>query len=288
MVSELLPPKIVEYCWIDTNSKKFIENAQQSYQKISAPTWPKVETIEDLMNLPNSIKQECKTHAFNPWMYLSENIDYQEWQNYTGGEITPDYLARFKYMLQDNIEYIKDQTIVDLAGNSGAESFCCMKLGAKSVTLAEARSELVDKAKNIAQLENLNVNCVVHDINQLLWTEKLCQVDTVLFLGIIYHLDNHKDVLMAITNAQPKCIIIDTIVTDHYYNDQPEIKWVEEKTDSIINAYSDSEDVKTVGQPNEAWIRLNMLELGYIEKRAKEYEKEGFFRKTYTYIKGEK
>ena len=149
MISELLPPKIVEYCWIDTNSKKFIENAQQSYQKISAPSWPKVETIEDLMNLPNNIKQECKTHAFNPWMYLSENIDQQEWQNYTGGEITPDYLARFKYMLQDNIEYIKDQTIVDLAGNSGAESFCCMKLGAKSVTLAEARSELVDKAKNI-------------------------------------------------------------------------------------------------------------------------------------------
>jgi predicted rRNA methylase YqxC with S4 and FtsJ domains len=117
-------------------------------------------------------------------------------------------------VLGNNLLYIKDKNVIDLACNLGYFTLASSNIGAKNVTGVEVRQlyiDVFDKVKTHWPHNNVTVvNANLEKIDIL--NNILIDVDTILYTGHLYHTVNHSFILNAFTKSSATCIIVESII----------------------------------------------------------------------------
>ncbi|MEQ8266827.1 MAG: class I SAM-dependent methyltransferase [Parvibaculum sp.] len=119
--------------------------------------------------------------------------------------------ARHRHVIDANIDHIRGKSVVDLACNNGRWSYAAAAAGASRVMGVEGRPEKVEEAR--ALVEKLGVSDrVSFDVGDMYdWLYEFDgEADTVLCLGVYYHIMDHYHLLRLIARHRPACIIIDS------------------------------------------------------------------------------
>ncbi len=94
--------------------------------------------------------------------------------------------------------------------------------------------------------------------------------DTLLMLGVLYHLNNHYQLLETITRSDLTGLVIDISVLDddldHYTSTDPKIKWITEQQNVDESGWELNGVNKNwtwVGHPNAAWVIQTLQYLGW-------------------------
>lgn len=192
---------------------------------------------------------------------------------FTGYRIPYGYAIRIQTQLIDNIELIKNKRVVDLGTHRGQFLYPCIELGCQSVVGVQPMPDY-NQAINEA-LAGLNYSdCAsaiygdAYDLSGL--TKILKDQDTLLMLGLIYHLNNHYQLLETITRTNLTGLVIDISVTDndiaHYTDSSPAIKWLTEQQNIDEGGWEFAGVEKNwtwVGLPNAAWLTQTLQYLGW-------------------------
>lgn len=208
--------------------------------------------------LPDKRWYEFAYHKF-----FNPEVEYDGWQPWDEWDYPERDIIRFKNIIADQRDYIKDKRVLDLACHLGYTTLFCLHNGAKYVTGTNVRQNELDIGNEICSQAGYNnfefLFSNLYNNQELL---ELCNNhDTVFFTGVLYHLNNHYPVLETLCNSTAETIIIESKVpmNEYEYNcKKPLIVWHTEKTHSYNGWYHDSPTC-FVGTPNTAWI-VNALE----------------------------
>lgn len=176
--------------------------------------------------------------------------------------------TRIQAQLVDNMELIADKHVIDIGADLGQFTYPCTILGCKTVTSAQIvdeHNQAIQSAANHYGLQDQIkiVKCDIYDTENV--NRSLHGIDTILFLGVIYHINHHYQLLETFTNSNATGIVIDCIIEDlSFWNDpQPKMNWIMEyqnKEGNGIEYKSPNSKVTWVGIPNASWI-VNSLEI---------------------------
>lgn len=277
LLAKLPEPKYYEFLYSNSEGLNKDIDLLESYNNIRADSWPKCLSVDDVYKLPKHILEECRTvHKFDPLMWEQGKINIENWKNYQGGAYPIDDLVRFQSTIFDNIEYINDKKVIDLASHAGVFSLLSLHSGASSVVATNVRQKYLDIASDCMELAGHKdkFKALFADLHDYELNTNLCKnVDTVLLFGILYHLHDHIMVLESIARAKPKTIIIDT-VDDPTIMDNPNamMSWNEEPTSNWQNGWEEGKEKIFVGTPNKVWVDTAMNLLNYVPISYKRYE----------------
>lgn len=177
---------------------------------------------------------------------------------------------RIQKQLIDNIDLIKHHRVLDLACHLGIFGDACMQLGAQSVTGTNIRPRIIDIVNQGFQHAGWQdrARVIYHDIYDTLGLQQLCdQHDLVLLAGIMYHVNNHFDILSAISRSSCRNLVIDTLYyLPDWHDTRPTVNWYLESTQPEYNG-SDPKTAETnnafVGIPNFCWYQQALELLGW-------------------------
>lgn len=179
---------------------------------------------------------------------------------------------RIQSQLIDNLDLIRGRRLVDFGCDRGQYLYPSVLLGANHVTGAQ----IVKKYNNgiNAALQHMNlgdracaVDCDVYDLDRV--KEILnTGIDTILFLGIIYHINHHYQLLKTFTDSSATAIVIDSRIycLDFYLNPDPLVQWGEEQQNEIgsgVEILAANSKVTWTGKPNASWIWNTLVKLGW-------------------------
>ena len=164
---------------------------------------------------------------------------------------------------QEYIKYnehiIKNKIVLDLACHDGISTGIIHDLGALYTYAVDARQELVDIAKSNIQR---NVEFFVGDIqDDGLISPLVEKSDTVVLLGVLYHLYNHFGFFSTILKPNVEHVLIETIAGPESLN--PEMFWGFEKVDDVLNGWHNTASVVPHGSPNLSWILQSAKAFGF-------------------------
>jgi len=161
--------------------------------------------------------------------------------------------------LKYNEHIIKNKIVLDLACHDGQSTGIIQDLGAKYTYAVEARQELVDIAKSNVQG---NVEFFVGDIQDNSLIEPMAEKsDTVVLLGVLYHLYNHFGFFSSILKPNVEHVLIETIAGPETLN--PEMFWGFEKVDDVLNGWHNTASIIPNGSPNVSWILQSAKVFGF-------------------------
>lgn len=257
----------------------------ESYRQIRDASWPDISTVEDFYNLPDHIQKECvEVHGFSPKVLLDADIQFEDFKPSSKSTITADQLMRFKHIVLDNREYIKDKAVADLACSAGFLATAMVHLAPRSFCFMDIRAttlELAKEAMSIMQVDPSKWQGLQADIHDYESNTDICKnKDTVFLCGVMYHVHDHFSLLESITKAAPATLIIETaenystVTTGNFEFkdvDNPLVPFKEESTDEVGNAYEKDKKTALVGAPNTAWFDLAMKSLGYSKVKPTKY-----------------
>jgi hypothetical protein len=197
------------------------------------------------------------------------------WENtvFTGYDLHYGDKIKFQTRLIVNQELIKDKHVVDLGTDRGQTLYPCVLLGCKSVTGVQPlpdRNAIVNYCLQHMKLDDRA--CVAfgdaYDLDNI--KKLLDGKDTLLMLGLLYHLNNHYQLLAAVTDSDITGLVIELSIPgnylfDHYVSDLPSITWsLENTTDPLNGQDQQSRNNQTwVGRPNAAWVVQTLEFLGW-------------------------
>lgn len=194
-------------------------------------------------------------------------------QMFTGYHVPYGYAIRMQTQLIDNIELIKNKRIIDLGTHRGQFLYPCIELGCQSITGVQPMPDY-NQAINEA-LAGLNyrdrASAIYGDAYDLPALSTILEnQDTLLMLGLIYHLNNHYQLLETVTRTNLTGLVIDISVTDndlaHYTDSSPAIKWLTEQQNIDEGGWEFAGIEKNwtwVGLPNAAWLIQTLQYLGW-------------------------
>jgi hypothetical protein len=181
---------------------------------------------------------------------------------------------RYKRIVTANIDHVAGKRILDLAAHDGRWTWAALKSGASYVEAVEGRPELVAAANEaLASYPKETFRFRQGDIFDYLEEIRRTHVgrfDTILCLGIFYHIAEHFRLLQLMTGLQPSAIILDTALIN---TPEPKITFQPEATESKLNAIpGDAEDeCALVGTMSRGllkqWCDLNGWQVTYIPWR---------------------
>ena len=161
--------------------------------------------------------------------------------------------------LKYNEHVIKDKIVLDLACHNGESTGIIQNLGAKHTYAVEARQELVDIAKSNIQG---NVEFSVGDIQEDSLIAPLAEKsNTVVLLGVLYHLYNHFGFFSSILKPNVEYVLIETIAGPETLN--PEMFWGFERVDRKDNGWHNTANIIPNGSPNLSWILQSAAAFGF-------------------------
>ena len=191
-----------------------------------------------------------KYYEFIYHKFFNPTVSYTEWKPWDQWDYPEKDLIRFKHIIVDNIDYIKDLKVLDVACHLGYLSLFCLHTGSKYVTGTNVREREIDLSQELCTIAGYNnfkfINLNLYDFVSM--TTQLNQHDTVLLSGILYHVNNHYQLLEYITNSNIKNIIIESEVTDN--NDQAIVNWVHENSEHRVNGFYNDLEELYVGIPS--------------------------------------
>jgi len=119
---------------------------------------------------------------------------------------------RHRRIIDANADAFSDKTVLDLACNNGRWSYAALEAGAKKVVGVEGRADKVTEARSIFErlAKSSNYEFHVGDMYDWLHDNKSQHFDTVMCLGVFYHIMDHHRLLSSIARLQPQTIIVDS------------------------------------------------------------------------------
>lgn len=120
---------------------------------------------------------------------------------------------RFTRIISANMRHhIERRRVLDLAASNGRWSCAAAEAGASDVIAIEGRESRVQEAIAEAHHLGLSDRCKFStgDMYDWLHANRNERFDTVLCLGVFYHVMDHYQLLKLIARLQPNCIIIDS------------------------------------------------------------------------------
>lgn len=152
--------------------------------------------------------------------------------------------------LQMNQHMIKDKIVLDLACHDGQSTAIIQSLGASHVYAIDIRRHLIDQAKKKIPT---GVDFYTGDITDPSLTDALVnQSQTIIMLGVFYHLFDHFRFLSNVLKPNIEHCLIETVCGPETLN--PEMFWGFEKTDHDRHGFFQNYDRVPFGVPNTAWI----------------------------------
>lgn len=235
----------------------------EKYNGLKDPGWPDIKTYDDFDHLPDAIIAECKNvHLFSPDIWFKD-IEADATRIYEKNLKTQELSYWADWILQYK-EIFQNKKIIDLACNVGHYSFFCVAQGSKNVLGVDVRQSLIDIAKDTQEILNISHELLqfdtanLHDYAQI---ADLCQDrDTVLLLGVMYHVHDHVNILNAVLQPNIQHIVIEVGNTDSIFDSpEPLIHWKIESPEKH-NAGNDSFGKNTIpiGYANLAWYKYIM------------------------------
>jgi SAM-dependent methyltransferase len=195
------------------------------------------------------------------------------YSDYTGPQLNR-LNERYKRIVTMNIGHIAGKRVLDLAAHDGRWSWAALKSGASYVEGVEGRPELVafaNKALSAFPSEAFRFSQGdIFDYLEKLKQTEVNRLDTILCLGIIYHINEHFRLLQLMAALKPGAIILDGALV---CSDEPKITFKPEATASKLNAIpgETQSDYALVGTMSRGllnqWCRLNGWSLTYIPWR---------------------
>ncbi len=146
--------------------------------------------------------------------HFPQFVETSETDPHGGGRELARMNARYRALVHEHREILKDAYVLDLASHDGRFSFAALKTGAKKVVGIEIEPGLADKAVENMRRYDVDPDSyefVVGDIFDGI--EHVERVDVVFCLGILYHINEHVRLLTKIAEAQPRWLLIDTNIT---------------------------------------------------------------------------
>jgi protein-L-isoaspartate O-methyltransferase len=171
--------------------------------------------------------------------------------------------SRYRAIIEGNVEHLKGRRVLDVASHDGRWSFAALKAECAHVTGIEAQQRLVEQANQTFQeykVDPKRYRFVIADMFDQLPQER---ADTVLLLGIYYHVSRHVDLARLVSDTGAGVIILDTNIMPG--NEGPTIRLFEERrSDQTTDLQNDQMTV--VGHPSRAAIKLIFGQFGYSVK----------------------
>lgn len=208
-------------------------------------------------SLPNKQWYEYAYHKF-----FNPTVNYNEWQPWDQWDYPEKDLIRFGRIITDNLSYINDVRVLDVACHLGYMSLFCLHNGSTQVTGTNVRPGELEIANEICSLAGYNnfefKNVNLYDLDQM--TKLYNSHDTVLLAGIIYHVNNHYQLIENVTNSTVKNIIIEGEI---YPSDDSLVHWITESTLPSTRSYSESSVQALVGVPSLAFLTTSLEFFGW-------------------------
>ena len=175
--------------------------------------------------------------------------------------------ARYEAIIQNGQPYLEGKTVVDLGAHNGRWSFAALHAGAKKVISIEGRRDMSEAEDRIfkklgvqADRYSLRVGDGLEVLNRL---GAAC--DTVLLLGIYYHVHNHLDWVKAIRGTGADNVIIDTEITPSDPADRI-VRFKFEDTENLMSTPFESFPgfgKGIVGHPSRAFVNYSFAAYGF-------------------------
>jgi 2-polyprenyl-3-methyl-5-hydroxy-6-metoxy-1,4-benzoquinol methylase len=252
--------------YVETEMKFLELTWKKQYNIIKDESWPECNTYRDFEYLPDNIKEECITlHQFSPEFWIDSitkemNAKYQYNVSFSGG-----YVRSF---FDEYPEIIKGKKIIDFGCNVGHWSIFCSMQNCLNIIGIDARLENIKIAKAIQQDLNISKQSLhfaqsnIHNYQQV---KDLCfDRETVLLLGIMYHVHDHYNILKSVCGPTVKNIVIETDEALEILDlPEPLIHWKYESTVDLQMGVDEGQDTILVGFPNTSWFDLAMKGLGF-------------------------
>jgi Methyltransferase domain len=168
--------------------------------------------------------------------------------------------TRYRAIIGGNERHLRRRRVLDIASHDGRWSFAAVQAGCAHVTGIEARPRLVEQANQTFRdygVDPDRYHFVIGDVFDELAEQK---ADTVLLLGIYYHVNRHVDLARLVSGTGATVIILDTRILPG--NEGALIRLVEESTTSEASGIGDSETI-VVGHPSRAAIEMIFGRFGF-------------------------
>lgn len=126
------------------------------------------------------------------------------------------HVVRFDQIILHNVDVLKDRRILDVGGNVGHFLRLAVYHGAYSATCLEPRAELRKEFDDLWLKDGLNPEqsqFVTGSASELEILFNPRQFDTIMCLGMLYHIHSHPPFLKALAALQPQHLILDTVVS---------------------------------------------------------------------------
>jgi len=179
---------------------------------------------------------------------------------------------RYNHIIQPQLDHITGKKILDLGAHDGRWMWACLESGAKSVTGFEARKASVEAGKkSIPSLYHDYKNSFdfrIGDVFNLISKVKPYKYDTILCLGLFYHILNHERMIALMASLKPEAIIIDSLL---FNSIEAVSRFHYEQTSNPDMGFSNNPETlvgtTSVGALNE-FAKINGYGVEYIEWRA--------------------
>jgi len=155
---------------------------------------------------------------------------------------------RQKRIIDANLDAIADKTVIDIAASNGRWSYAAIAAGAEKVFSIEGRPDRAAQARDYFDQLGVadQIEADTGDMYEWLQSKASNQYDTVLCLGIFYHVMDHYMLMRRITDLHPKTIIIDSGFVRSFRNS---VRIITENPNLYSNALSvhDGQSKEVVG-----------------------------------------
>ena len=122
--------------------------------------------------------------------------------------------ARYTMLIDRHRQLLEGATVLDLASHDGRFTLAALRAGARHVVGVEIDDVLVDRAHaNMAAYDVAPTSYEFVTRDMFRHFDELDEFDVVLCFGILYHINDHMQLLSNIAGVQPKWIIVDTKIS---------------------------------------------------------------------------
>lgn len=188
------------------------------------------------------------------------DVFHRDWK---GERRHPNRLnERFRRIIEPNLAHIRGQRVLDLGSHDGRWSMAAVASGARYVRGIEGRAELVARARETfreAGIPETVCEFVEDDFHHALEADRT-PFDTVLCLGVFYHVADHHRLMRLMAGTGAAAIILDTGVVP---TDSPVVELRFERSDSGLHALPAYGTEALIGLPARGALPLLARSVGF-------------------------
>jgi 2-polyprenyl-3-methyl-5-hydroxy-6-metoxy-1,4-benzoquinol methylase len=211
--------------------------------------------------LPDKKYYEYSYHKF-----FNPEVEFDSWQPWDQWQYPDRDLTRFDHIIGQQLDHIRGKRVLDVACHLGYLTLFCLHNQASYVTGTNIRETELAIAREINSLagytnfEFLNSN--IYNIDEF---KNLCNLhDTVIVSGLLYHINNHYQILKTIADSTAQTLILESTLDNSIdLGGNSIINWVHENTDDPTNGFEDDQSITFVGVPNHKWIEKALVQVGF-------------------------